>query len=792
MIEAVARETVELVSKLCQELNDATKLKKKGKCSKFTNIINNTQQEIDRWKFNDWDYGKSTVKLPINARGLFTIDDREIIIRGYDKFFNVDELELTKRQNLKNLSGPFDVTLKENGCIIFIGGMKNGELVVCSKNSTGDRKDLTKNHATEGEIQIYKQLAKINRTDRQLGQFLYDNNLTAVAELCDDEFEEHVLPYSKDVAGLYLHGLNYNTIIFKTVPIEEVNKFASEWGFKSIESLKFDDSDSLFQFLDDCAITGKYNNKEIEGFVIRCHNPDFFYKFKFEQPYLLYRQFREITKKLIADKIPIESIPIKKNKCISRKYLIFARDYFNKNPHFIERFNNGHGIIELREAFLAELNQKNGMSLLEIDDSLQKLLVSADVPAKYVIVSVATIGCGKTTVFNTLSQVFPEWVHIQNDDISSSSKLKIVDRTLKALNDHDVVLFDRNNSGIVEREQLFDDFFKKRDYYISEDTPVKFICLNFVHDVDDDELWNLTQSRVFARGDNHQSIKSEMDPQNATKVMKGFIGRFRPVNPKKLPDSQFDLIIDLELGPETSLPNTKLIIDTLNTNFPELINNKLPSESELETAFEKALQYKPTFQKKFIVSKSPAFFGVSVDKERIISLLNESLQQNTQWMQLQDSDRIQAEFHVTLGHVANSKGENKIKWKNLTKVFPVKIEDKSKAWLDFYGDIKILQVIIRRNQLICIKVDLLQVFDSNFEPINGVDPLNKYLHITIGTFDASIKPAQSNTVLTSLYSTCDSINLADGIYTHEDENEIDEIINLPNIVLEKQRIFAQC
>lgn len=793
MIEIVPRESVESVATLCLNLNDATQLKKSGKCSKFTNIVNHTNQKIDRWKFNDWDYGKPKVALPINARGLFTVNDEEIIIRGYDKFFNVNELEITKRETLQKLSGPFDVTLKENGCIIFIGGLQTGELVVCSKNSTGAREDLTRNHAIAGELQIISQLKKYGKNVQELAAFLYQNNLTAVAELCDDEFEEHVLPYSKDVAGLYLHGLNYNSIVFKTVPIEEVNKFAKDWGFKCVESLKFDDCDTLFKFLDDCAVTGKYNNKEVEGFVIRCFNPDFFFKYKFEQPYLLYRQFREITKKLIADKMPIEEIPIKKNKYISRKYLVFARDYFNRNPQFIDTFNDGHGIIELREAFLTELNEKNGMSLLDLDESLQKLLVKDDIPAKYVILPVATIGCGKTTVFHILKSIFPNWAHIQNDDISNTSKLKIVDRTLQGLKDHDVVMFDRNNSGLNERDQFFLDFSKKRDYYLADDAPVKFICLNFIHDISDDDLWNLTKSRVFARGDNHQSIKSDMDPQTTIKVMKSFIGRFRPVNPKRSPDSQFDKIIDLQLGKDTSLTNAKLIIDTLNQEFPELIKNQIPSDYELKQSFEQALNYKPTFHKTFAAAKTPAFVAISIDRNTILESLAQALGDNSQWKQLENTNRIQQEFHITLGHVANSKGPNKIKWKNLLKVFAVKCENKNKNWLDFYADIKINQVIIRRNQLICVKAELLGVFNADFEPVANVVPLNEYLHITIGTFDPSIKPAQSNAVLTNIYTTAGTTQLSNGIYTNETNQEtvVDEITNLSGIVLEKQRIFAQ-
>ena len=97
------------------------------------------------------------------------------------------------------------------------------------------------------------------------------------------------------------------------------------------------------------------------------------------------------------------------------------------------------------------------MNLLTIDEELSKQLagIKLDPIVKYVLVPVATIGCGKTTVFNTLVSLFPEWVHIQNDNISKNAKLKIVDLTLKALDQAPLVLFDRNNSASRERKQIF-------------------------------------------------------------------------------------------------------------------------------------------------------------------------------------------------------------------------------------------------------------------------------------------------------------------------------------------------
>lgn len=762
MIDPVPRETKARVSELCATLNESTKLKKLGRCNKYTNFVNDTDQKIDRWKFSDWDYSKGI--LPVNARGLFTINDEEIIVRGYDKFFNVGELPITTRESLAKISGPYDVTLKENGCIIFIGATAT-ELVVCSKNSTGTRDDLTKNHAKEGEIRLMKQLKEIGKSPHELASYLYKNNITAVAELCDDEFEEHVLPYPKDTAGLYLHGVNYNTVDFKTVDIDNVGSFASIWGFKMVKVLKFDEYNSLFQFLDDCAITGKYNNQEIEGFVIRCHNPDFFFKFKFEQPYLLYRQFREITRKIISEEMPIEEIPIKKNKYISRKYLVFARNYFDAKPELKKAFNDGHGIVELRQAFLKSLDEDNGVNLLNIDEELSKLDLDAE--EKFIIVPVATIGCGKTTIFKTLTNLYKDWDHIQNDDISKSSKLRIVDRTLKSLKDHDFVLFDRNNSGAKERTQIFKDIEEKVQFYIKESTKVNIICVTF----NMDNVWDITKKRVFDRGDNHQSIKSTEDPNLAIKIMKSFLGRYAPVNPKKYPDSEFDLIINLDLGENSSLSNTKKIIDAINKKYPQ-VKLPVPSETELLNAFKDALEYKPEYTKTFekVVKRNPTFFAINADFEQIQTTVDKQLANHDQWQKLKELDRVQKKFHVTLAHVKSRKA-NKASWGALRDTLEADFTDKIIDWLKYYADIKLREVVIRKDYLICLRVEILKTYNAdNVE--ETIKPLNEFLHITIGTFDPKIQPAESNTVLGSI------------------NPETDEIIPLPEIVLTHQQLFA--
>lgn len=128
-------------------------------------------------------------------------------------------------------------------------------------------------------------------------------------QLCDDDFEEHVLPYPPDQSGLYLHGINESTKLFKTLPPATVDAFAEEWGFITTKSLVMDSIPEVKAFTDEISKTGMWKGEAIEGFVVRTHVVDppkrvsaesaspyaagstFFFKVKFDEPYLMYRDW---------------------------------------------------------------------------------------------------------------------------------------------------------------------------------------------------------------------------------------------------------------------------------------------------------------------------------------------------------------------------------------------------------------------------------------------------------------------------------------------------------------------
>ncbi|VEU20839.1 DEKNAAC101739 [Brettanomyces naardenensis] len=773
--------------KLISELEELAKVHpKKGAVRKFTNSIDGTSIPVNSWKFNEWDYSSKKLTLPTYARGLFTIDNR-IVCRGYDKFYNVNEFnEVSEEVLSKSTTGPYTLTVKSNGCIVFISGLKDGTLVVCSKHSTGVRDDVQKNHAMAAQQALELQLDRCHMTKLDLAETLYKLGLTAVAEYCDDNFEEHVLEYKDDRAGLYLHGLNFNSPKFRTYPMEEVNSFGSVFGFKRTKFRRFDTFREAMIFLSKAAATGSFEGEEVEGFVVRCyktgtHN-DFFFKFKFEEPYLLYRELREVTKQFIQG--GPQNVHFGKHKLICMDYLKYIMPFLHDNEKLRQSYLDNKGIVELRKKYFDARGQTGlevideEVSMAKLEDEMRLLKFGSSQTCKYAIVTVATIGCGKTTTSLALANLYPDLVgHIQNDNISRPVGSKLVSGALEILVNKPMVILDKNNHKYVERQKIFDDFAQLNE--IIPSSKLKFICLNFLPmpPKGDTELWKVTRDRIIERGDNHQSIKAGGSGiGKAEKIMQGFINRFQPVKPRKEPDSKFDLIINLNAKSDNStFENIKTVVESL-VSFASDLDIPRPTEEQYQEAFRKALDYKPSINKivhSRVGPRTPVYFGTSILdpqslQERIEDLVGGS---SELYEKLKATGRIMSEFHVTMIHYKSKKKSQEIKalWnryvksefaEDLLKIDEqsskitgqrILLPSKSKA------DIK-LEKFCCNSKVACIKVSVDRIYRADGTDISlGLG--NKFPHITIGTINEEIRPAESNNLLNEIYE----FNATDGI-----------------------------
>lgn len=227
--------------------------------------------------------------------------------------------------------------------------------------------------------------------------------------------------------GLHLHGLNSNTPHFSTSSPSDVAAFAKEFGFIQTKYIQLESLEQVKSFTTDLAQSGTWEGEMIEGFVVRCTvkngqdgmiqsappyraNSPFFFKVKFEEPYLLYRQFREITRVMLP---LLESTNTQKKEEIWKKvrsrakrpevkvYSTWVGKMMEKEPELFEDYNRG--VIRVRERFLkwAEEDGKKQWDDARAGkiDKEQRSGNRDGLPRKWIVVPAAIPGCGKISFF---------------------------------------------------------------------------------------------------------------------------------------------------------------------------------------------------------------------------------------------------------------------------------------------------------------------------------------------------------------------------------------------------------
>ncbi|KAL3435211.1 fungal tRNA ligase phosphodiesterase domain-containing protein [Aspergillus tetrazonus] len=779
------QEVAEMVKALeSARLENKGAKKKTFNCRKSTFKVGKAGDiSADSWKFMDWDYKRRD--LPTYARGLFTAKRKdgttEIVTRGYDKFFNVDEVSATQWRNIEaHTEGPYELSVKENGCIIFISGLEDGSLLVCSKHSTGARADTDRSHAQVGEEWIERHVATVGKSTAELARQLRKMNATAVGELCDDSFEEHVLAYDSAAAGIYLHGINYNLPEFATLPSSEVHRFADAWGFKKANFVVYDDLSTVKKFLEKCAETGSWDGRDTEGFVIRCKMSenghglyrDWFFKYKFEEPYLMYRQWRECTKAMLSGKAP----KIKKHKKITEEYLAYARQQFALHPKLREQYQHNHGIISMRDGFLKERGL-NGAQIIQME--------AENVTRDVVLVPIASIGCGKTTVGLALTKLFG-WGQVQNDNIpkQKNKPKQFVANILNLLMDKPAVIADRNNHQRRERSQLINDI-------VAGSPNARFVALHYVHEPKDMMLpliREVTRKRVLDRGDNHQTIRAgTKNTDEVLGIMEGFLRRFETVDVDHEPDQNFDEVIDLDVT-ASSRENLEKVVNALHSAYPQLVT-RIPSAQELDDAINYATseysvevdhsasygQSKPSKQSNNSNSNNNGgseinieakvrkieYFGITLPSSSVTDLLH-SLFANPAitpekarlYHHLVNSRRVQPAFHVTLIHKALKTAHPDV-WEDLVNRYVGQMKKnppKDHTLTPPLGSARVrLERLIWDDKIMTFVARIMpgepENSGDNAEPQPDWVCVNPLPHVTVGTVSPAVKPKESNDLL---------------------------------------------
>ncbi len=244
--------------------------------------------------------------------------------------------------------------------------------------------------------------------------------------MCDDSFEEHVLPISNENTGLHLHGLNECTKQFKTMLPDVVDAFAKNWGFIVTASTVLKTIPEVKEFTEQIGKAGHWRGQALEGFVVRTHvsepptkgdkssslspyapGSSFFFKVKFDEPYMMYRDWREVTKTLLSKGTVLSNVPKSKLKRPeTRAYVDWVIDEIKRDRKQFDEFTKGKGIIATRERFLKWSASGQGKQQIEKheEETTKKKQEDNQKFGKTIIVPVAVPGVGKIPI------ILPGWV----------------------------------------------------------------------------------------------------------------------------------------------------------------------------------------------------------------------------------------------------------------------------------------------------------------------------------------------------------------------------------------------
>lgn len=240
----------------------------------FGNIssFNFTRQAFDN---KEWD------GITTKARGLY-IDTKhnEIVARGYEKFFNFNEMSETKPESLsRNLVFPVRAYVKENGFLGIVSTDHDGNIIFASKST------LNGNHVQMIKENLYNIYGA--NVIEEIRRFSYDNKVSFVFEVIDKERDPHIIKY-KNNECILLDIIN-NDIKFNKYPYETMCEVADNIGLKyKYLADTINDYTELSRYIENASSpnfayqTNRIDDKCVEGYVFEDANG---FMFKLKTPY---------------------------------------------------------------------------------------------------------------------------------------------------------------------------------------------------------------------------------------------------------------------------------------------------------------------------------------------------------------------------------------------------------------------------------------------------------------------------------------------------------------------------
>ncbi len=287
-------------------------------------------------------YSQSYDTCNMRARGLYiNTESREVVIRGYDKYFNVNERGIAQAQLseiLANTKPPYSSTIKENGYLGLIGyDSQMDTLVYASKSTT------TGDHALWLKDQV---MNRLNETQRNvLKNTLRDYQLSLTFEVIEPVNDPHIVAY--DAPNIVLLDGIRRTLAFEKISHEDLLKIGKAFGFDCKEKgPMLPNKTALAGFLSAASKKGfTHNHKEIEGLVLEDSTGTMF---KLKLPYYnLWKMARGAS--MAVNRFHEKGTEVKPHFLVDPVVAVFVEWLKTKEPAMAKQ-----DIITLREAFLVD------------------------------------------------------------------------------------------------------------------------------------------------------------------------------------------------------------------------------------------------------------------------------------------------------------------------------------------------------------------------------------------------------------------------------------------------------
>lgn len=239
----------------------------------FSTVTFNQSGNLICLKYGIIIYNTGWHNLAKVCRGkVITLDTKEIVSYPFDKFFNINEVEETKIENVK--------TLLNGANYVFATDKKDGSTIIVSKYN--NKPLITTNGSFDNEqIDFAKMLFKTKYKD-----FLnnLENDTTYIFEIIYPA-NRIVIDYG-DEEALYLLAVR-DLKTQKLIYINEIHKIAHQYNFGIPEVYDFKDIDTLVSL----AHSMKQANKE--GWVLRIgkNNKEYMLKIKLDEYFEMHSTF---------------------------------------------------------------------------------------------------------------------------------------------------------------------------------------------------------------------------------------------------------------------------------------------------------------------------------------------------------------------------------------------------------------------------------------------------------------------------------------------------------------------